>query len=98
MGGGSRWRDKRVTGYTSSDPAIRQLIYGDTTLSWDLNLGYRRKLPIFGKSLDWSLQLNVNNLFDSDAIDITAAFDDGAPRQYRLVTPREFILTSTFRF
>lgn len=98
VGGGGRWRDKRVIGYTSSDPATRELIYGSDNLYWDLNLGYRRKIGVFGKGLDWSLQLNVNNLFDNDAIDITSAFDDGAPRQYRLVTPREFILTSTFRF
>lgn len=97
-GAGIRWRGKPVIGYTSSNPATRQLIHGEETIDVDGNIGYKRKLRWSNRTIDWQLQLNVSNLFDNDDLFITAAFTDGTPRQYTLRAPREFILTSTWRF
>lgn len=98
IGGGVRWRGKPVIGYTSSDPATRQLIWGDETTLVDANIGYRRNLGVLGRKVEWSLQLNINNLLNEEDIVITGAFTDGAPRQYVLQAPREFMVTSTFKF
>ncbi len=97
LGVGARWRGEPVVGYTSSDPATREVLLGDKSVLVDGNLGYRRKLPWFG-GVDWSLQLNVKNLLDEDQVVISRVLTDGFPRQYSLQAPREWILTSTFRF
>ena len=98
FGGGVRWRSEPIVGYTSSDPATRQVIEGDTNLVVDANVSYRRKSEIFGRKLDWSLQLNVNNLLDNDEVLLTNVNTDGLPRVYRFQSPREWFVTSTFAF
>ena len=98
LGGGLRWRGESVVGYTSSDPATRELIYGDAYTLVDANVGYTRKLPILGKDVKWSIQLNVNNLLDEDDLITTETFSDGALRQYVFQTPRRIILSTTFEF
>lgn len=98
IGGGVRWRGKSVVGYTSSDPATRELIYGDAYTLLDLNVGYKRKLSLIGKAVEWSVQLNVNNVLDKDDLITTETFADGRMRQYVFQTPRRWILSSTIRF
>ncbi len=98
VGGGGRWRGKPVVGYTSTDPATRQILMGEETILVDANIKYERKLQWFGRKMNWSLQLNAKNLLDADQVVTTSVFADGFPKQYTLQAPREFILTSTFRF
>jgi outer membrane receptor protein involved in Fe transport len=98
VGGGVRWRGESVVGYTSSDPATRELIRGDSYGLVDLNVGYSRKLDFLGDGTKWSIQLNVNNVFDETDLITTETFSDGALRQYVFQTPRKWILTTKFEF
>jgi outer membrane receptor protein involved in Fe transport len=98
VGGGARWRGAPIIGTTTADPATREEIKGDDYLLLDLNVGYQRKLGLFGRKPDWSLQLNINNLLDEDELIRTNAFSDGSTRLYRFQTPREWILSTTLRF
>ncbi len=98
LGGGGRWRGKPIVGYTGIDPATRKDIKGNETLIFDFNASYRRKVTQFKKRVDWTLQLNVNNLLDEDDIVIGRAYDDGTIRTYSFQTPRTWFLTSTFRY
>ncbi len=98
VGGGVRWRGESVVGYTSSDPATRELINGDAYTLVDFNLGYRRNFALFGKDTKWSIQFNVNNVFDEDDLIPTETFADGTLRQYVFQTPRKWILSTKFEF
>lgn len=98
LGVGARWRGKSVVGYTSSDPAVRELIYGDPYVIIDANIGYRRKVSFFGKPTEWSVQLNATNLLDEDDLVTTETFADGRMRQYVFQTPRRWILSTTIKY
>jgi outer membrane receptor for ferric coprogen and ferric-rhodotorulic acid len=98
-GFGVRWRGAPVLGYTAADPATREAIMGDDTLLADLNLAYRfTPREIFGRRVEISTQLNVNNVFKEDDLVPTRVFDDGQIRTYRFQVPRDIFLTTTFRF
>lgn len=98
LGGGARWREAPIVGYTAIDPAVRQPIKGTATFIVDLSASYRRKLTAFDRKLDWSLQLNVNNVLNEDEIVIGRTYDDGTIRTYSFQAQRQWMLTSTFRF
>lgn len=97
-GGGARWRGERVLGYTTSEPATREEIRGAATLTVDANITYRRKAGLFGRKLDLTFQLNVNNVLDDDDLIITRTFADGRPRSFSFPVPRQWYLTTTFKF
>lgn len=97
-GGGVRWRGERIIAYTSSDPATRREIRGADAVTVDANLAYRRKVGVFDRKLDLVVQLNVNNLLNNDDLIITRAFDDGTPRSFSFPVPREWFVTTTFKF
>lgn len=65
-------------------------------------ISYRRKL--FGNKVDWRIQLNVRNLFDSNKlfpnrmVDRRDGTGTGEVVIYRLNQPRTFLLTSAFAF
>ncbi|MDP3071031.1 MAG: hypothetical protein Q8N18_12125 [Opitutaceae bacterium] len=94
LGGGGRWRGTTLVGYSA---ALQPLEVGGYTLI-DANLGYRTKAGVFGKKLDLSFQLNVNNLFNEDDLIPTRLFDDGRLRTYRFQSARDWFLTTTARF
>lgn len=97
-GGGARWRGERVVAYTTSDPATRQEIRGDDTITFDANLTYRRKLGLFSRQYDLTVQLNVNNLLDDDDLLINRVYANGAPRTFSFPDPRRWFVTTTVRF
>ena len=53
---------------------------------------------VFGRSVLWSLQLNVNNFLDNDSFIRTRQASDGTLVSYRWNPPREWVLTSRFSF
>jgi iron complex outermembrane recepter protein len=79
------WRDEveRFSG-TAFLPALTQESYA----VHNIFVSYTRKLR---SELDWTVQLNVRNVFDEDPR------LGGYANQYYL-DPREFVLTNTFRF
>lgn len=102
VGGGLRFRGKAVTSYMATADAQNNItataVYRDPQTYADLNLGYRGRGSLFNKRVDWSLQLNVNNVFDRDDIIPLITTDTGSIVTYRLPTPREYVLTARFNF
>ncbi len=43
-------------------------------------------------STSWRVQLNVNNVFNTERVFVTRTFPDGTPRNYGRQAGREFIL------
>ena len=103
MGGGFHWQDKGVIGYLGGPPdtdgAIRELdpnkpVYDKARYSVDLMAGYEVKI---GK-VNTRLQLNVRNVFEDGRLQPIAVNPDGTPWAFRIVDPRQFVLTATFDF
>jgi hypothetical protein len=67
---------------------------------FDLQLTYRRPWrSFFGRQVDWSVQLNINNVTDEDDYIVNQTHPTtGTPLTYRYQNPRVFILTNTFSF
>jgi outer membrane receptor protein involved in Fe transport len=62
----------------------------------DLNLSYRRTLR---RGIEWSTQLNVNNVFDQSEVTVLPNAANSAQLRARLsAQPRQLIWTNTFRF
>jgi outer membrane receptor protein involved in Fe transport len=108
FGGSARWESKAAIGFygTVGDPTnsptvinlndITRPIYDDGNYYADVWLSYSRK--IFSDRIGWKLQLNVNNVNESGRLMPTQVNFDGTSWAYRIIDPRQFILTSTFEF
>ncbi len=112
MGGALRYQDKGFLGYYGKQqfPAtITELdrsrpiwdkgsFFGKSTAghySLDVNLRYRTRL--WTNKLGTTFQLNIRNLQESGGrLQAIGAFPDGTPHTYRIVDPRQFVLTATF--
>jgi len=70
--------------------AVDQAIY-------DFQIAYRMRL--FQKKIDWSIQLNIDNVLDEDEFIVNNTHPrTGVPTTYRYQDPRKFILTNSFTF
>jgi outer membrane receptor for monomeric catechols len=103
VGGGTRYTSAPIIGVTATGTTaaniVRTTFYGSSQIFFDANLAYRRKLaPVFGRSVTWSLQLNINNVFDNDSFVRVRQASDGQLVTYRFNPPREWVLTSRFSF
>lgn len=102
IGGGVRYRSQPVIGFESvkgtNGEFIRTVRLGSEQVYFDANIGYRRKSRVFGRNLNWSLQLNVNNLLDNDAYMVTRLNSAGAVTAYRFNDPRTWVLTYRVNF
>ena len=106
VGGSMRWEDKAIAGYygnplpgsISGDLALSDVarpIYdsGNTRIdlwgaySWRLNSGQRVKV-----------QLNIVDAFENGRLQTVAFNLNGDPYGYRILDPRQFILTTTVDF
>lgn len=112
VGGALRWQDKGFIGYygVQQFPAtITELdrkrpiwdkgsFFGKSTnghYSLDVNLRYRTRL--WANKLGTTFQLNVRNVQEKGGrLQPIGAFPDGTPHTYRIIDPRQFILTATF--
>jgi outer membrane receptor protein involved in Fe transport len=102
VGAALRWEDKGAIGYygVQSLPAVitaldrNRPVYARANLYADAFVGYRTKL--FANKVGATLQLNVRNLQESGRLQAISAFPDGSPNGYRIIDPRQFILTATF--
>ena len=101
VGGAVRWEDKGAIGYyglqqlpaviTELDP--RRPIYDKARAYFDFFASYRLKLS---NKINTSLQLNVRNIQENGRLQPISAYPDGTPNAYRIVDPRQFILSATF--
>jgi hypothetical protein len=102
VGGAARWEDKAAIGYyglqqlpavvTALDP--NRPIYDQARLYLDAFITYRTKL--FANKVGASFQLNVRNLTEDGRLQAVKANPDGRPNVYRIIDPRQFILSATF--
>ena len=102
VGGSVRWKDKAAIGFygVQSLPAsITELdgnrpIYDKAQIYVDAFITYRTK--IWADRVNTTIQLNVRNLQEGGRLQAIGVYPDGTPHTYRIVDPRQFILTATF--
>jgi len=103
-----RWESRAAIGFKGkvgdpvNNPTVisvadpTQPVYDKGYFYTDLGFSYSRR--IFGDRIGWKLQLNVNNALENGGLRATAVNFDGSPWAYRIIDPRQFVLTSTFTF
>jgi thiol-disulfide isomerase/thioredoxin len=103
VGGGIRWEDRAIIGYgaAAADPdgVIREFdaskpFYDKARAYFDFMAGYNLKLR--NKS-SVRFQLNVRNIFEDGRLQAAAVNPDGSAYVYRIIDPRQIILTVSFR-
>lgn len=107
IGGAVRWEDKGAIGYYGKDyqallAANQQIleldpnnpIYDKAHAYFDAFIAYRTKL--WSNKIAANIQLNVRNIQENGRLQPIGAFPDGTPNAYRIVDPRQFILSVTF--
>jgi hypothetical protein len=102
VGGALRWEDKGAIGYYGLEqlPAViteldpNRPIYDKARTYGDLFMAYRTRM--FSNKVGTTFQLNVRNVQENGRLQAISAFPDGTPNGYRIVDPRQFILTATF--
>jgi hypothetical protein len=101
VSGAVRWEDKASIGYytyaddpNAYDPNRPIFDKGHTYV--DAGISYAQK--IFGDRIQMRVQLNVRNLTESGRLQPIGALPNGLPHSYRIIDPRQFILTTTFDF
>ena len=104
VGGAMRWEDRFATGFPYYNdprglvlPDVFNPYLSDQEMSYDLTLGYRRR--ILGDK-DWTAQLNVRNLQNlySNKVSASRHQPDGSIARVRFDPPLQVLLTNTFRF
>jgi len=74
------------------------VVFGDDQTFVDINLSYRRKLRILGHNVNWTIQLNVDNILDNDRFVILRQNAAGDLLNYKFNDPREWVVTNRFAF
>jgi hypothetical protein len=103
VGGAVRWEGKASVGYygaaPDSDGVVRTYdanrpIWDKARYYVDLNTGYN--LRMFKDTIRARLQLNVRNVFENGRLQPVAYNPDGTPFAFRIIDPRQFILSANF--
>ena len=103
VGGSLRWDDKRAIGFlgVQSLPAkITQLdpnkpVFTPAETYVDLFVAYRTRF--FNDKVRATFQLNVRNVGESGGrLQMTSVLPDGSPLAWRIIDPRQFILSANF--
>ncbi len=103
VGGAVRWEDQASIGFYGAAPdadgIVRSLdpakpVWDQARAYFDLQSGYDLKL--FAGKVRTRVQLNVRNLFESGRLQRVSVNPDGGAWAYRIIVPRQFILTATF--
>ncbi|PAW70637.1 MAG: hypothetical protein B9S35_14865 [Opitutia bacterium Tous-C5TDCM] len=103
VGGGVRYFGRPVIGYYATGTAatgVNRLVFeGPEQLFVDVSAGYRRRVgSVLGRKVQWTLQLNVNNLLDNDDLVPIRRASNGEMVFYRFNAPRSWMLTNRFMF
>ncbi len=104
IGGAYRWQDEAANGYGLAINPVNNIPYPDPFQPYfddgfdavDTWIGYSRK--IWNSRIDWRVQLNIRNVFGDKTPDVVQVQPDGSPVRVSLPTPRQFLLSNTFRF
>ena len=104
VGGSIRWDDQAIVGFLGAAPdadgVVRRLdgskpIYDKSRYYGDLLLSYGN-LRFFNDKVRARLQLNVRNVLENGRLQRISFNPDGTAWNYRIIDPRQFILTATF--
>lgn len=103
LGGSLRWESKASIGYLGAAPDPDGIVreYDPNKPVWQkgntyVDLFTKYRLHLFKDRVQCTLQLNVNNVFESGHLQPVAVNPDGTPWAFRIVDPREFILSARF--
>lgn len=110
IGGSQRWEDKAVIGYLGKASGVNlyngkpvmdisdvsKPVYDDGNTYTDLWISYRRR--ILDDQVGMKIQLNVSNVFEGGRLRPVGVNYDGSPYAFRIIDPRQFVLTATFDF
>ncbi len=104
-GGGYRWTDKKVIGYSlkyveenGQQVAVTDLdkpYYADATDAVDVWFGRNIKL---NDKVDWRIQVNVRDLFQDGELIPLSVQPDGSPGSYRIPGSTEWTVSNSFSF
>jgi len=108
VGGAQRWESKAAIGFLGkvgdartaptvinvADPA--RPVYDQGNFYTDVWISYSRR--ILKERYGLKVQLNVNNLTEGGRLLPTAVNFDGSPWAFRIIDPRQFVLTTTLEF
>ncbi len=107
IGGAVRWESKASIGFLGAAPetsgpfqgAVLFLdndkpVWDKARFYTDLSAAYRFKL--FGDKVRAKVQLNVKNALEGGRLQPIAVNPDGTPYAYRIIDPRQFILSASF--
>ncbi len=107
FGGAVRWESKASIGFLAGAPETsgvyqgavlfldtRKPVWDKARAYVDLSAGYRFKL--FGDKVRTKVQLNVKNAHEDGRLQPIAINPDGRPYAYRIIDPRQFILSASF--
>lgn len=102
VGGAWRWQSSPVIGneyYEDTQlgfvPDVDKPIWGPEESLVDMWFSYQRTA---WKDVDWTLKLNIRNVFNEDNLIPVFHNPDGTGRVYRLGKERDWFITSTFSF
>ncbi|HLP09466.1 MAG TPA: TonB-dependent receptor plug domain-containing protein [Opitutaceae bacterium] len=103
VGGAVRWQDKSTIGYYPTYNPIANAwvidlskpIKGPSETNYDAWISYERRLT---EKINWSIQLNVNNLFAKKSMIPITANPDGTIAQVRIPGDTTWSLRNTFSF
>lgn len=109
VGGSERWESKAAVGYygkaanpvtaptvINASDITRPIYFDNGNYYTDIWFAYTRK--VFNDKVRMKIQLNVNNALENGGLVPIAANWDGTPWAYRIIDPRQFVLTTTFDF
>jgi len=103
VGARINWQDKGIVGYyegaPDSDGIVRNYdvnhpIWDDSHFYMDVFGGY--DLRLFNDRVRSHIQLNIRNIQESGRLQAYGANPDGSLTRYRIIDPREFVLTVSF--
>ena len=107
VGGAIRWEDRASIGFGGKAPvttgtfagAVLELdkdkpYWSKARYYFDLSAGYR--LRLFGDKVRTRAQLNIRNVLEDGRLQSVAVNPDGSTYVYRIIDPRQFILSMSF--
>ncbi|MBK1877812.1 TonB-dependent receptor [Pelagicoccus mobilis] len=103
IGGAVRWQDKAAIGYypkyneeaSSWVTDVNNPIYGPSEVNYDAWIGYERRL---NDKYDYTVQLNIHNLFADDDMIPIMANPDGTIAQVRIPAKTTWTITNSIKF
>ena len=103
VGGAFRWEDKASIGYYGMPPDPDGIVrdFDPNRPIWDrsryyINVHAGYNLRLFNDKVRARVQLNVNDIFAQQRLQAVAVNPDGTSYAFRIVDPRQFILSVTF--